>query len=172
VIGRSAPGRAAGFESDAGFESAADPAAAAVAAAAERDVARRMHAASAAPRILDALLSMGAPGIEGRAERAALLPECFSPPSEGVDGFESDDGFESRGGPGGAPPETEELWTTPGALLAAADAAIKARSGCESGDTDSDAADLNAALRALREDVAGFTAWGGGQGGGGGLNKD
>ncbi|KAG1675124.1 hypothetical protein FOA52_003347 [Chlamydomonas sp. UWO 241] len=76
-----------------------------------------LMAGSAASRILDMLLLLPTP-----AERAALLPDCFTPPAAAVtDGGSSS----SDGGAGGE----EELWCTPSQMLSEVEARVRAVSG-------------------------------------------
>jgi hypothetical protein len=109
--------------------------------------AARLAGADAAGRILEVLL-----GVEGRAARAALLPDAFAPPAEGV---------------GDAFGEEEQLSTTSLRLLQAVDlwlarlegggaAAGRLALGGGAGGAPTGPA-LRRALEELREDVAAFS---------------
>jgi hypothetical protein len=109
--------------------------------------AARLAGADAAGRILEVLLA-----AEGRAARAALLPDAFAPPAEGA---------------GDAGGEEEQLSTTPLRLLQAVDlwlarlegggaAAGRLALGGGAGSAPTGPV-LRAALEELREDVAAFS---------------
>lgn len=122
----------------------------------------------AAARILDLLLS-----LPGGSQRAALLPDCFSPPPEEPATAE---GASGSGGGGGVVegPDADQLWCTPLQLLNEIDARTRGAAAAPATMDRSEGAPASAraiggahhglsgeayasALRQLREEVA--TRW-------------
>jgi hypothetical protein len=106
-----------------------------------------LMAGSAASRILDMLLSLPTP-----AERAALLPDCFTPPARAADGGSRSD----EGGAGGEQAQEEEMWCTPSQMLSEVEARVRAVSGDGLGGADAlGAAGTRVALPVARHQLTG-----------------